>query len=130
MGKTTLIIRTFESLKSSNPALKLQGFYTRMSLLLLPLSVRVIFSFQDEHNSSVIVAGEIREGRERVGFEVVTLDGRKAPLATTSTSRFSFASIWCWWESYFPFRFFVKSDLYSAMAVLGVLDGRLWESSK
>ncbi|KAL5557397.1 hypothetical protein UlMin_039633 [Ulmus minor] len=58
VGKTTLIIRTFESLKSSNSALKLQGFYTR----------------------------EIREGRERVGFEVVTLDGRKAPLASTSTS--------------------------------------------
>lgn len=58
VGKTTLIIRALESLKASNPDFKLQGFYTR----------------------------EIREGSERVGFEVVTLDGRKAPLATTSSS--------------------------------------------
>ncbi|EXB95126.1 Cancer-related nucleoside-triphosphatase-like protein [Morus notabilis] len=28
---------------------------------------------------------EIRQGSERVGFEVVTLDGHKAPLATTSS---------------------------------------------
>eukprot|EP00258_Populus_trichocarpa_P041115 XP_024457134.1 cancer-related nucleoside-triphosphatase [Populus trichocarpa] len=45
-------------LKTSNPTLKIQGFYTR----------------------------EIREGIERVGFEVVTLDGRKAPLASTTIS--------------------------------------------
>ncbi|XP_024025787.1 cancer-related nucleoside-triphosphatase homolog [Morus notabilis] len=57
IGKTTLIIKAFESLKASNPSLKLQGFYTR----------------------------EIRQGSERVGFEVVTLDGHKAPLATTSS---------------------------------------------
>ncbi|XP_026394712.1 cancer-related nucleoside-triphosphatase homolog [Papaver somniferum] len=31
--------------------------------------------------------GEIRQGMERVGFEVVTLDGRKAPLASTTISR-------------------------------------------
>ncbi|KAF3440876.1 hypothetical protein FNV43_RR19162 [Rhamnella rubrinervis] len=58
VGKTTLIIRVFESLKASNPSLKLQGFFTR----------------------------EIRQGSERVGFEVVTLDGRKAPLASTTIS--------------------------------------------
>ncbi|XP_065855740.1 uncharacterized protein [Euphorbia lathyris] len=58
VGKTTLIMRVFESLKISNPNLKIQGFYTR----------------------------EIREGGERVGFEVVTSDGRKAPLASTTVS--------------------------------------------
>ncbi|KAH7519823.1 hypothetical protein FEM48_Zijuj08G0078100 [Ziziphus jujuba var. spinosa] len=62
VGKTTLIIRAFEALKASNPSLKLQGFYTR----------------------------EIRQGSDRVGFEVVTLDGRKAPLASTTISRFFF----------------------------------------
>ncbi|PON50017.1 Nucleoside-triphosphatase, THEP1 type [Parasponia andersonii] len=58
VGKTTLIIKVFESLKASNPALKLQGFYT----------------------------SEIRQGTQRVGFQVVTLDARRAPLATTSSS--------------------------------------------
>ncbi|KDP43768.1 hypothetical protein JCGZ_22395 [Jatropha curcas] len=58
VGKTTLIVRVFESLKVLNPNLKIQGFYTR----------------------------EIREGSQRVGFEVVTLDGRKAPLASTTIS--------------------------------------------
>ncbi|KAI3956203.1 hypothetical protein MKW98_008721 [Papaver atlanticum] len=45
-------------LRASNPNLKAQGFYT----------------------------SEIRQGMERVGFEVVTLDGRKAPLASTTIS--------------------------------------------
>lgn len=58
VGKTTLIIRVLESLKAANPSLKVQGFYTR----------------------------EIREGSERVGFEVVTLDGRTGPLASNKIS--------------------------------------------
>nr|GMD26047.1 cancer-related nucleoside-triphosphatase [Ipomoea batatas] len=58
VGKTTLIIKVLESLRSSNPNLKLQGFYTR----------------------------EIREGTQRVGFEVVTLDGRKGLLASNKIS--------------------------------------------
>ncbi|KAJ8771135.1 hypothetical protein K2173_023460 [Erythroxylum novogranatense] len=58
VGKTTLITRVFESLKSSKPDLKIQGFFTR----------------------------EIREGTERIGFQVVTLDGRTAPLASSSIS--------------------------------------------
>ncbi|KAL3527299.1 hypothetical protein ACH5RR_011955 [Cinchona calisaya] len=58
VGKTTLITRVVESLKKSNPNLKLQGFYSR----------------------------EIREGSERVGFEVVTLDGRTARLASNKIS--------------------------------------------
>uniref|UniRef100_A0A5B7BK21 AAA+ ATPase domain-containing protein n=1 Tax=Davidia involucrata TaxID=16924 RepID=A0A5B7BK21_DAVIN len=58
VGKTTLIIKVLESLKISNPTLKVQGFYTR----------------------------EIREGTERVGFEVVTLDGRKGSLSSTKNS--------------------------------------------
>lgn len=32
--------------------------------------------------------GEVREGAERVGFEVVTVDGRKGPLASTNISRY------------------------------------------
>ncbi|GFQ06761.1 cancer-related nucleoside-triphosphatase homolog [Phtheirospermum japonicum] len=59
VGKTTLIVRVLESLKQSNPSLNIQGFYTR----------------------------EVREGAQRVGFEVVTLDGRRAPLASTNISR-------------------------------------------
>ncbi|XWS33953.1 hypothetical protein CRYUN_Cryun22dG0127000 [Craigia yunnanensis] len=55
VGKTTLIMRLYESLKRSNPNLKLQGFYSQ----------------------------EIRRGGERVGFEVVTLDGRRGRLACT-----------------------------------------------
>ncbi|KAK4409536.1 Cancer-related nucleoside-triphosphatase [Sesamum angolense] len=58
VGKTTLIIRVLEALKQWNPSLKIQGFYTR----------------------------ELREGAERVGFEVVTLDGRRGPLASTNIS--------------------------------------------
>ncbi|KAI4331358.1 hypothetical protein MLD38_029549 [Melastoma candidum] len=59
VGKTTLITRVFEALKASNPNLKVEGFYTR----------------------------EIREGGgQRVGFEVVTLDGQTAPLASCTIS--------------------------------------------
>ncbi|XVF62300.1 hypothetical protein PTKIN_Ptkin08bG0206400 [Pterospermum kingtungense] len=57
VGKTTLIMRIYESLKLSNPNLKLQGFYSQ----------------------------EIRQGNERVGFEVVTLGGRRGRLACTAT---------------------------------------------
>ncbi|PSS29966.1 Cancer-related nucleoside-triphosphatase [Actinidia chinensis var. chinensis] len=58
VGKTTLIIKVLESLKISHPNLKVQGFYTR----------------------------EIRDGSERVGFEVFTLDGRRGRLASTTNS--------------------------------------------
>ncbi|KAL6960222.1 nucleoside-triphosphate phosphatase [Sarracenia purpurea var. burkii] len=58
VGKTTLIIKVLESLKNSHPNLTIQGFYTR----------------------------EIREGSERVGFEVVTIDGRRGLLASTTNS--------------------------------------------
>lgn len=51
-------MKVLETLRASNPNLKAQGFYT----------------------------SEIRQGMERVGFEVVTLDGRKAPLASTTVS--------------------------------------------
>ncbi|KAL9257916.1 Cancer-related nucleoside-triphosphatase-like protein [Drosera capensis] len=54
IGKTTLMMRVLESLRSSNPNLRIQGFYTR----------------------------EIRRGTERVGFEVVTVSGRSGPLAS------------------------------------------------
>ncbi|XP_047972910.1 nucleoside-triphosphatase THEP1 isoform X1 [Salvia hispanica] len=60
VGKTTLIIRVLDSLKQFNPSLNIQGFYTR----------------------------EVREGCDRVGFEVVTVDSRRGPLASTNiTSR-------------------------------------------
>ncbi|XP_062144344.1 uncharacterized protein LOC133851784 [Alnus glutinosa] len=58
VGKTTLIMRVIEALKASNPTLKVQGFYSR----------------------------EVRQGSERVGFEVVTLDGRIGRLASTTIS--------------------------------------------
>ncbi|KAK6922501.1 Nucleoside-triphosphatase, THEP1 type [Dillenia turbinata] len=61
VGKSTLVMRVLESLKTSNPNLKVQGFYTR----------------------------EIRQGGERIGFEVVTLDGRTGPLASSSSSESS-----------------------------------------
>ncbi|CAB4264152.1 unnamed protein product [Prunus armeniaca] len=62
VGKSTLIMRVFETLRASNPNLKIQGFYT----------------------------SEVRRGSERVGFQVVTLDGRTAPLASTISSPESF----------------------------------------
>lgn len=37
VGKSTLIMRVFESLKTSNPNLKVQGFYTRKLLFFLSL---------------------------------------------------------------------------------------------
>ncbi|KAM5576249.1 hypothetical protein ABKV19_007225 [Rosa sericea] len=58
VGKTTLIVKVFETLKSSNPNLKIQGFYI----------------------------SEVRQGGERVGFQVVTFDGRTAPLASSISS--------------------------------------------
>ena len=62
VGKTTLIMRIYESLKLSIPNLKLQGFYSQ----------------------------EIRQGGDRVGFEVLTLDGRRGRLACTINPRFFF----------------------------------------
>ncbi|TVU48508.1 hypothetical protein EJB05_08146 [Eragrostis curvula] len=58
VGKTTLVMRVFESLRVSHPHLNIRGFYTR----------------------------EVRESGERVGFEVVTLDGRSGPLASSKVS--------------------------------------------
>ncbi|CAI0421739.1 unnamed protein product [Linum tenue] len=58
VGKTTLIMTLVEALKLSRPNLNVRGFYTR----------------------------EVRRGSERVGFEVVTLDGRTAPLSSISIS--------------------------------------------
>ncbi|KAL5713798.1 nucleoside-triphosphate phosphatase [Ranunculus cassubicifolius] len=58
VGKSTLVMRILESLRNSNRSLKIQGFYTR----------------------------EVRLGTERVGFEVVTLDGKIGSLASTTNS--------------------------------------------
>ncbi|CAL9079932.1 unnamed protein product [Musa textilis] len=58
VGKTTLITRVLEALRTSHPHLTVQGFYTR----------------------------EVREGAARGGFEVVTLDGRRGPLASSKVS--------------------------------------------
>lgn len=41
VGKTTLIMRVFETLKASNPNLKVQGFYTRTLALYLILSIKI-----------------------------------------------------------------------------------------
>ncbi|GAB2279739.1 hypothetical protein Dimus_014379 [Dionaea muscipula] len=59
IGKTTLIIRVLESLRASNPNLKVQGFYTR----------------------------EIRQGADRVGFEVVTIGGGRRGLLSSINHR-------------------------------------------
>ncbi|KAJ1298951.1 hypothetical protein BS78_01G493600 [Paspalum vaginatum] len=58
VGKTTLVMRVFETLRGSHPNLTIRGFYTR----------------------------EVRESGERVGFEVVTLDGRSGPLSSSKVS--------------------------------------------
>ncbi|XP_062211630.1 uncharacterized protein LOC133912757 [Phragmites australis] len=58
VGKTTLVMRVFETLRASHPHLNIRGFYTR----------------------------EVRESGERAGFEVVTLDGRSGPLASSKVS--------------------------------------------
>lgn len=42
VGKTTLIMRVFESLKTSNPNLEIQGFYTRMLFQSHSLSLSLI----------------------------------------------------------------------------------------
>ena len=41
VGKTTLIMRVFETLKASNPNLNVQGFYTRTLALYLILSIKI-----------------------------------------------------------------------------------------
>uniref|UniRef100_A0A0D6R8R8 AAA+ ATPase domain-containing protein n=1 Tax=Araucaria cunninghamii TaxID=56994 RepID=A0A0D6R8R8_ARACU len=56
VGKTTLIIRVLEKLRSAHPQLKVRGFYTR----------------------------EVRHTGERTGFEVVTVDGCTSVLATST----------------------------------------------
>ncbi|KAK9725498.1 hypothetical protein RND81_05G148300 [Saponaria officinalis] len=58
IGKTTLVSRVVDNLRASNPNLKVQGFLTR----------------------------EIRQGNQRVGFEVVTIGGQRAPLASINNS--------------------------------------------
>ncbi|KAM1047479.1 hypothetical protein TB2_026330 [Malus domestica] len=51
VGKSTLVMRLFETLKASNPSLKIRGFYT----------------------------SEVRERSERVGFQVVILHPPSPP---------------------------------------------------
>jgi len=53
IGKTTLVKAVCDQLRSKAPDVKVRGFYTE----------------------------ELRQGRERLGFDIVTLDGRRAPLA-------------------------------------------------
>ncbi|KAJ7559676.1 hypothetical protein O6H91_04G096000 [Diphasiastrum complanatum] len=55
VGKTTLIMKVLERVKDAFPELKIQGFYTR----------------------------ETRQAGERVGFEVVTVNGQKGVLASS-----------------------------------------------
>ncbi|KAK9109503.1 hypothetical protein Sjap_017563 [Stephania japonica] len=58
IGKTTLVMKVLDTLSSTNPNLKIHGFYS----------------------------SEVREGSERVGFEVVTVDGKKGSLASSTIS--------------------------------------------
>lgn len=55
VGKTTLITRALEKLRVTHPELRVRGFYTR----------------------------ETRQSGERTGFEVMTVDGRCASLASS-----------------------------------------------
>jgi hypothetical protein len=66
------------------------------------------------------VLGEVREGSDRVGFEVVTLDDRNGPLASSKISSSSF---------FFPIAFkilFVRKEIrnvrvyYLPLEALGV----------
>ncbi|KAA0052919.1 cancer-related nucleoside-triphosphatase-like protein isoform X1 [Cucumis melo var. makuwa] len=82
VGKTTLIVKVFEMLKASSPNLKIKGFYTRKQIL----PFLFLFLFHRFFYRCSVFTGEIRQGSQRVGFEVVTLDGRTAPLASTSVS--------------------------------------------
>ncbi|KAF6137626.1 hypothetical protein GIB67_036209 [Kingdonia uniflora] len=60
-GKTSVNMKVLDKFKASNPNLNIKGFYT----------------------------SDIREGSERVGFQVVTLDGRRGPLASSKNSSLS-----------------------------------------
>ncbi|ERN17200.1 cancer-related nucleoside-triphosphatase homolog isoform X2 [Amborella trichopoda] len=90
IGKTTLVMRVLESLRASKPNLKVQGFYTR----------------------------EIRQGTERVGFEVVTLDGRRESLASTSVSAGTAR-----WPSVGKYKVDVASFEFLALPELEVREG-------
>ncbi|XP_072031593.1 cancer-related nucleoside-triphosphatase homolog isoform X2 [Amphiura filiformis] len=56
VGKTTLVMQTVEQLKASG--VEVHGFYTE----------------------------EVRDGGRRIGFDVVTMDGMRGPLARVSSS--------------------------------------------
>lgn len=86
-------MKVFESLKV-NPSLKLQGFYTRNHLfifLFLPSPSHIYNVIFITTKWLVGFVGEIRRAGQRVGFEVVTLDGRTAPLASIDISTFIFS---------------------------------------
>ncbi|KAK8446885.1 hypothetical protein SEVIR_9G557700v4 [Setaria viridis] len=90
VGKTTLVMRVFEALRASHPNLTIRGFYTRTALP-SPLELRFVplRSWRPEISPVFVChlfAGEVRESGERVGFEVVTLDGRSGPLASSKVS--------------------------------------------
>lgn len=84
-------MRVFETLRAYHPNLTIRGFYTS---IVLPSSLELRFvtlrigrpeispAFMDH-----LFAGEVRESGERVGFEVVTLDGRSGPLSSSKVSR-------------------------------------------
>ncbi|CAI0421809.1 unnamed protein product [Linum tenue] len=100
-------MRLVEALKLSRPNLNVRGFYTR----------------------------EVRRGSERVGFEVVTLDGRTAPLSSISIS--TFVSLLC--KLPFPFFFFYAFSFSNWSLFLPLsanylgqsrLDGQLLASTK
>jgi hypothetical protein len=90
VGKTTLVMRVFETLRGSHPNLNIRGFYTRTALPRL-LELRFVPLVMTMHFTNFCVpslfAGEVREGGERIGFEVVTLDGRTGPLSSCKVSR-------------------------------------------
>ena len=103
--------RALSSSESSSPSkppipissLKASTLVTTHPLLLL-LLLPSMNSYTDYQNHNgfgwlILFAGEVRRSGERVGFEVVTLDGRTCPLASTNISRYPFFRF-----CYFPFK--------------------------
>jgi hypothetical protein len=90
VGKTTLVMRLLETLRASNPQLNIRGFYTSTVYPAFWTPIRCPFTVVDQQFrrfNVCLFVGEVRESGERVGFEVVTLDGRSGPLASSKVSR-------------------------------------------
>jgi nucleoside-triphosphatase len=104
VGKTTLVMRVLETLRASNPQLNIRGFYTSTVYPAFWTPIRCPFTVVDQQFrrfNVCLFVGEVRESGERVGFEVVTLDGRSGPLASSKVSRSGSACYYAWSHLFF-----------------------------